>query len=81
MTRDTSTLSEQNPYKGDETINDAARTTAALLSQQANYIGGLSEISTVTDNSKQDSIYGQLTGGNNQIVTWFQAWLAIPDGG
>lgn len=79
--RDTSTLSETNPYKGDETINDAGLTTAALLSQQANYIGGLVEASTVSDPVKQNGIYEQLTNGNNQIVTWFQAWLAIQDGG
>lgn len=78
MTKDTSALSENNPYKGDKTVDDAARTTVRLISQQANYIGSLSEITTLSDDAKQDAIYGQLTSGNNQIVTWFQEWIASP---
>lgn len=79
MARDTSNLSEQNPYKGDTDINTAARTTASLLAQQSNYIGGLSEISTVNGPTKQNAIFDQLTNGNNQIVVWFQEWLSAPE--
>lgn len=79
MTKDTSNLSEGNPFAAAKTMNDVARITASLLAQQANYLGGLSEITTLSEPSKQNAIYGQLTDGNNQIITWLQEWLVLPD--
>lgn len=80
MARDTSTLSETNPYKSAKTIQDAARVTASQLAVAANYAGQLSENPAwlQAGASLQDQIFTLLNTQINALLADYLAWLALP---
>ena len=78
MAKDTSGLSADNVFKNDATIKDVARTIQRLAAQLANTAGNLADTWIITNADIQNTLYGAITNGWNEVALDFQAWTNAP---
>lgn len=78
MAKNTDSLDNGNVFKGASTVSEAGIVIARQLAQMSNYAGTLGESSFVSDNDKQNALYGLLTNSVNSLLVDFQEWIALP---